>query len=99
MGTRGGVSGQFWVILAGLLFSLVLIGPQGGSLASAQEITCESDAFRLCGADIPDRARVKSCLLHNISNLTPACRAQVHGGRSKHYHRAQHYGHSRRYGQ
>lgn len=68
------------------LLSLGLVGFQGGSAAYA-EIACESDAFRLCSANIPDRARVKSCMLNNERNLTPACRAQFHKGRSKHHKR------------
>lgn len=36
---------------------------------------CMSDAFRVCGDAIPDRARVTACMVRNKSLLGPACRA------------------------
>lgn len=39
-----------------------------------QEQACSGDAFRLCGADIPDVDRITACMIRNKSQLTPGCR-------------------------
>jgi len=39
-----------------------------------QQQACSDDAFRLCGADIPDIERVTACMIRNKSQLTPGCR-------------------------
>jgi hypothetical protein len=39
-----------------------------------QQQACSDDAFRLCGADIPDIDRVTACMVRNKSQLTPGCR-------------------------
>jgi hypothetical protein len=43
---------------------------------------CVGDAQRLCSAEIPDRAKVASCLFKNKRSLTPACRAELGGGKA-----------------
>jgi hypothetical protein len=40
-----------------------------------QEQACSGDAFRLCGAEIPDVDRVTACMARNKSQLSPGCRA------------------------
>lgn len=40
-----------------------------------QQQACSADAFRLCGADIPDVDRITACMVRNKSQLTPGCRA------------------------
>ena len=40
-----------------------------------QQQACSGDAFRLCGADIPDVDRITACMIRNKSQLTPGCRA------------------------
>jgi hypothetical protein len=42
---------------------------------------CAGDAQRLCSAEIPDRAKVASCLFKNKRSLTPACRTEIAGGK------------------
>jgi hypothetical protein len=37
---------------------------------------CMGDAFRFCGADIPNVSKIEACLQQNRSNLTPACAAE-----------------------
>jgi len=39
-----------------------------------QQQACSDDAFRLCGADIPDVDRVTVCMVRNKSQLSPGCR-------------------------
>jgi hypothetical protein len=52
--------------------------------AAAQEMTpeqaCSGDAQSLCGAFIPDRAKVGACLRRNARSLSAACRTFVVGG-------------------
>jgi hypothetical protein len=38
---------------------------------------CIGDAFRVCGAAIPDRDRVTACLITNVNQLGAACRAVI----------------------
>ena len=40
-----------------------------------QTAACAPDAFRLCGSDIPDPARVEQCLRQNRSDLSDAGRS------------------------
>jgi hypothetical protein len=40
-----------------------------------QEQACSGDAFRLCGAEIPDVDRVTLCMVRNQPQLSPGCRA------------------------
>ena len=42
---------------------------------------CAGDAQSICSAFIPDRAKVASCLHKNRSKLSPACRAEIGGGK------------------
>ena len=43
---------------------------------------CVGDAQKLCNEFIPDRGKVASCLFKQKRNLTPACRAEMGGGKS-----------------
>lgn len=63
-------------------FSLVVVlGATAVATAKAQEYTyaqriaCTPDAFRLCSSEIPDVDAVKACMISNIANLSPGCRA------------------------
>lgn len=59
--------------------SLVLTTPLATAHAQGtpqQRSACMGDAFRFCGADIPNVARIEACLSQNRSNLTPACAAE-----------------------
>ena len=72
-----------------LLFAIVVVGALGASAPSARA-QCEGDALRLCLPDIPDRERVKSCLLQNLNQLSPDCRSQFREGQTagrRHRHR------------
>ena len=63
----------------GLLLVVALsasIGPAAGQgYTPEQEQACTPDAFRLCGAAIPDIGRVTACMAAKKSQLSPACRA------------------------
>src|SRR4030088_1576107 len=45
-----------------------------------QQQACMGDAFRVCGAEIPDVERVRLCMSRNKSLLSPGCRAQFRAG-------------------
>ena len=36
---------------------------------------CMDDAFRVCSATIPDRARTTACMVQNKAKLSPRCQA------------------------
>jgi hypothetical protein len=40
-----------------------------------QRMACTPDAWRLCGSEIPDVERIKSCLRANVPQLSAPCRA------------------------
>ena len=64
-----------------LLLAIVVAATLCASAHSARA-QCEGDALRLCLPDIPDRERVKSCLLQNLNSLSPDCRAQFREGQA-----------------
>jgi hypothetical protein len=50
-----------------------------GALAqgtSNERSACMGDAFKFCGADIPDVGKIEACLSQNRASLTPACAAE-----------------------
>jgi hypothetical protein len=73
-----------------VLFAILLAGMLGVSPTPAKA-ACEGDALRFCGSAIPDRDRVKACLLQNFKQLSPDCQSQFREGRSAN-HRRRHHG-------
>jgi hypothetical protein len=73
----------------------------GISAASAQSEdatqACTPDAMRLCSEFIPDREKVRTCMLHKRSQLSQACRAAISSGKKErghyHPHHPRHYRH------
>ena len=59
------------------VLSLFMTSPalSQSDLQSQQQMACEDDAFRLCADEIPDEARVASCMARQKSKLSPGCRA------------------------
>jgi hypothetical protein len=64
-----------------ILFAILLVGTLS-ALPTPAKAQCEGEALRLCGGAIPDRERVKSCLLKNLSGLSEGCRSQFREGRN-----------------
>jgi len=68
----------------GRYFSAVMVAFIGVTLAEAshaqgtpeQRMACTEDAFKFCGADIPDVPRITACMIKNLKQLSPVCRAQ-----------------------
>ncbi len=64
--------------LAGMLFG----GLKAASAQSEAAIqACTPDAMRLCSEFIPDRAKVRDCMLRKVGELSQACRSAMGGGR------------------
>jgi hypothetical protein len=66
---------------------------QGGDATQA----CTPDAMRLCSEFIPDRDKVKMCMLRKRAQWSAECRAAMGGGRRERVRRVYHhpYYHSR----
>jgi hypothetical protein len=60
-----------------VILSLLMSSPalSQSDLRSQQQAACEDDAYRLCPNDVPDEARITSCLERQRSKLSPGCRA------------------------
>ena len=70
---------QFGLMLATAL--LVSLWPAAGrAYTDDQQQACMGDAFRVCGAEIPDVERVRLCMSRNKALLSPGCRAQFRAG-------------------
>lgn len=65
---------QFGLMLATAL-AVSLWPAAGRAYTDEQQQACTGDAFRLCGAEIPDVERVGACMNRNKSQLSPGCRA------------------------
>jgi hypothetical protein len=63
--------------LALVIISLLMTSParSQSDLRSQQQAACEDDAYRLCPNEVPDEARITSCLERQKSQLSPGCRA------------------------
>ena len=58
-----------------LAVALALATMSTAAIAQSQEDqqACMNDAFRVCSATIPDRARTTACMIQNKSQLSSAC--------------------------
>jgi hypothetical protein len=64
---------QFGLMLA-TAFSCSMLPTAGRAYTPEEQQACSDDAFRLCGAEIPDVDRVTVCMIRNKSQLSPGCR-------------------------
>jgi len=56
------------------LMSAMLIGGASAQTSEAQQ-ACTDDAFKLCGAFIPDRDKVTVCMIQNRNRVSSGCLA------------------------
>ena len=71
-------------ITVGRYFSAAILAFAAVSLAQKsqaqgtpeQHRACTEDAFKFCSSDIPNVPRITACMIKNIENLSPDCRAQ-----------------------
>lgn len=64
-------SGTLAATLVGL--ALAALPATGRAYTIEQQQACTPDAFRLCGAHIPDVDRITACMIQNRALLSPAC--------------------------
>jgi hypothetical protein len=64
---------QFALMLATAL-SVSMWPAASEAYTPEQQAACTDDAFRLCGADIPDVDRVTACMARKQDQLSPGCR-------------------------
>jgi hypothetical protein len=78
--------GSLKAVLAAGLLALAFATPAGAQRADDMRggggNPCVGDAQSICSEFIPDRAKVASCLFRNKAKLTPACRAELGGGKA-----------------
>ena len=60
-------------ILSIAVVSLALSGAIANAETSQERAACESDAFRVCGAQIPNAHNVFLCLMSNQPRLSLPC--------------------------
>ena len=56
--------------------SLAYASPTLAAGTAEQRAACMSDAFRVCGSEIPNVERITACMKKNVAQLSPGCRAQ-----------------------
>ena len=54
-------------------FTVATMSTAAFAQSSEDQQACMNDAFRVCSATIPDRARTTACMVQNKSQLSPAC--------------------------
>jgi hypothetical protein len=78
----------------------ILLGSLSGASAQTQPNdeavqACTPDAMRLCSEFIPDREKVRLCMMRKRRELSEACRTAMRGGEKEHhvYRHRRHYRH------
>ena len=56
-----------------LAFTAGLFSTAAVAQSAEDQQACMNDAFRVCSATIPDRARTTACMVQNKSQLSAAC--------------------------
>ena len=58
-------------------FGVIVATPPAAAQGYSQEQQqlCSSDAFRLCGPEIPDVDRVTACMIRQRASLSPGCKS------------------------
>jgi hypothetical protein len=63
------------ITFAAALTVAVLSSAAAIAQSSDEQAACMDDAFNICSAYIPDRARVTTCMIQNKSKLSAACQS------------------------
>ena len=56
-----------------LAFTASMLSTAAIAQTAEEQQACMNDAFRVCSATIPDRARTTACMVQNKSQLSAAC--------------------------
>ncbi len=62
------------VLTAAACFSVAATNASFAFSSEAQQ-QCTGDAFRLCGSEIPNVARITACMIKQRANLSTGCRS------------------------
>jgi hypothetical protein len=62
-----------------IAFASLTVAIASGSVFAEEsgQQACMQDAMSVCGAYIPDRERVATCLISNRARISPACRSAL----------------------
>jgi hypothetical protein len=66
--------GPHFSLLLAMVFLIWLPPAAGWAYSAEEQAACTDDAFRLCGAEIPDVDRVTACMVRQQSRLSAGCR-------------------------
>jgi hypothetical protein len=75
----------FWLAVAAGLALVALLAPSYAAAqgTAEQRVACEDEARWLCSNYIPDADAIKGCMLRNLDQLSPRCRAMFGPGRKR----------------
>ena len=63
---------------AGMMLAIAIsfsaISTQSFAFSAEAQQMCTSDAFRLCGSEIPNVSKITACMLKQRTSLSPGCR-------------------------
>jgi hypothetical protein len=66
------------------LFALMLLATSAQAEPTQAQINaCHEDAKRFCADVMPDRERVRQCLIRNMGRLNSVCRSAFQKGRKR----------------
>lgn len=72
------------IVLAAAIMAGTLTGAGAQQYTrQQQEAACSDDAFRLCGDDIPDEAKVAACMIRKKAALSQRCLVVFDGSAPK----------------
>ena len=63
------------VLIAAFAVSISVLPTSSQAFSPEAQQMCTGDAFRLCSSEIPDIARVTTCMIKNRASLSSGCRA------------------------
>ena len=63
--------------------AILAAAPSYAQGTTEQREACEGDAHRLCEEHVPDAIAIEKCLRANVGKVSPACRAEMGGGKRK----------------
>lgn len=58
-----------------IAFTVSALSTAAFAQSAEEQQACMNDAFRVCSATIPDRARTTACMIQKKSQLSSACQA------------------------
>jgi hypothetical protein len=66
-----------------ILLGIFIAAPAWAQGSTRQRKACTDDAYRFCQAQVPVAEDVSACLRAHMDELSPACRRELMGGKSR----------------